>query len=37
MSSEGEYVDLEPVTKIWILRSLLEANNIGRGKAEKSV
>lgn len=35
--SEGEYVDLEPVTKIRILRSLLEANNVGRGKNHKSV
>lgn len=30
MDCEGEYVGLEPVTKIWILRSLLDTNNVGR-------
>lgn len=28
MSSEGECIDWEAVTKIWILGRLLEANNI---------
>lgn len=30
MNGEGENVGLEPVTKIWILRSFLETKNVGR-------